>query len=180
VGGALRLVSPDDRAQASLGAGTWLGEDRFATAELLLDLRSSIRRRGTVVVASSAVQGASRRTPLDLWPAGDNGLARPGTLRAHPVLDHGRLRVGRLGRLFAGGSLEAQRWWAPQGRLQTGAAVFLDAARTWNRVQGPPRHDVDVGAGVRLAIAGLSGTFRADVAKGLRDGATWASFVYEP
>jgi hypothetical protein len=39
---------------------------------------------------------------------------------------------------------------------------------------------VDLGIGVRLAMPGVSGTIRIDVAKGLRDGATAVSFVYDP
>jgi hypothetical protein len=37
-----------------------------------------------------------------------------------------------------------------------------------------------MGAGMRVAFPGISGTFRADLAKGLRDGVTTFSFVYEP
>ena len=40
--------------------------------------------------------------------------------------------------------------------------------------------DVDAGLGARLAVPGLPGAFRFDVARGLRDGATALSFAYEP
>jgi hypothetical protein len=42
------------------------------------------------------------------------------------------------------------------------------------------RGDIDVGGGLRLGLPGLEGVFRLDVGKGLRDGATALSFVYEP
>jgi hypothetical protein len=37
-----------------------------------------------------------------------------------------------------------------------------------------------VGVGARFAVIGMPGIFRVDLAKGLRDGATALSFVYEP
>ena len=40
--------------------------------------------------------------------------------------------------------------------------------------------DVDVGLGARLPVPGIAGNFTLDVARGLRDGRTAVSFVYEP
>jgi hypothetical protein len=37
-----------------------------------------------------------------------------------------------------------------------------------------------VGGGLRATIIGMTGVVRIDLAKGLRDGATRVSFVYEP
>jgi hypothetical protein len=180
IGGNIRLVSARDRINAVLRANTWLGNERFTTGEFLVNGRSSALRRGSVLVGSAILQVSSSRTPLDVWPAGDTGHARPATLRAHPVLDDGRLRVDRLGRSFVGASVEARRWWALRGWVQTGAGVFLDAGRTGWRVNGDPYRDVDVGVGARLGVLGLPGLFRVDVAKGLRDGNTVLSAVYEP
>ena len=42
------------------------------------------------------------------------------------------------------------------------------------------RGDVDLGGGLRIGLPGLEGVFRIDIGKGLRDGATAFSFVYEP
>jgi hypothetical protein len=39
---------------------------------------------------------------------------------------------------------------------------------------------VDAGLGARFAVAAVSGVFRVDVAKGLRDGANAISVGYEP
>ena len=79
---------------------------------------------------------------------------------------------------MAGGA-EAQYWWTA-GFTRLGGALFLDAARAGARLSRGARGDVDVGAGVGVAVPSLPGTFRADLAKGLRDGATTFSFVYEP
>ena len=117
---------------------------------------------------------------MNLWPAGDTGHARAALLRAHPVLDEGRLRVERLGRVFVHGSLEAQRWWRVAGPLRIAAAAFTDLGRTARRTDSTARGDVDVGLGARVAVAGIPGVFRADLGKGLRDGATAISLVYEP
>jgi hypothetical protein len=95
------------------------------------------------------------------------------------VTDGGELRVDRIGRGIGYVSGEVQRWWrvAPAA---LGGAVFVDTARLSRRYQSGSLSDVDVGIGARLSVPGVSGTFRADVAKGLRDGATAVSFVYEP
>ena len=37
-----------------------------------------------------------------------------------------------------------------------------------------------LGVGLRMGFPGLEGVFRLDIGKGLRDGATALSFVYEP
>jgi hypothetical protein len=78
-------------------------------------------------------------------------------------------------------SLEAQRWWTVIGPIRAAAAVFGDAARTAQLYDGDhARHDVDVGIGAHLAIAGIPGLFSANVAKGLADGATAFSVTYTP
>jgi hypothetical protein len=181
LGGRLRLTSSGDRLDASVGADTWFGGGAgFSTAEASFRARSSTERRGTVVVASTALQGASRATPIDLWWAGDTGSVRPALLRAHPVLRHGRLRTERLGRVVIQGSIEAQRWWHVAGPVSAAAASFVDAARTALRVAQDARHDVDLGVGARFSVAGVPGVLRIDLGKGLRDGRTAVSFVYEP
>jgi hypothetical protein len=176
---SLRFVSVDDRIDARIGTDAWLGRAGFATGQAVVRARSSPDLRGVVFVAAAAVQGASRRTPLDLWWAGDTGHVRTTLLRAHPVLGEGRLRVDRLGRTLVHGSLEAQRWWMVAGPVHAAAAAFGDIGRTGRRLEGPPHADVDVGLGARLAVTGVPGIFKVDAARGLRDGATAVSFVYE-
>jgi hypothetical protein len=57
---------------------------------------------------------------------------------------------------------------------------FCGRGRVTRRFTPEARSDVDAGAGFRVAVPGLAGVFRVDLAKGLRDGATAVSFVYEP
>lgn len=180
LGASLRFVSLDDRVDARIGADAWPGRAGFATGQAVVRVRSSTDLLGVVFVAAAAVQHASRRAPLDLWWAGDTGHVRAALLRAHPVLDEGRLRVDRLGRTLAHGSLEAQRWWVVRGPVRAAAAAFGDTGLTSHRFEGRAQGDVDVGFGVRLAVTGMPGIFRMDVARGLRDGATAVSVIYEP
>jgi hypothetical protein len=102
------------------------------------------------------------------------------TLRAHPLVTDGELRLDRIGRQMIYSSGEAQRWWQGKARIRIGAAAFVDAARIDRRAAPGALTDVDVGIGARLAVPGVAGVLRIDVAKGLRDGATALSFVYEP
>jgi hypothetical protein len=179
-GTALQFASRGGRLTARVGTEGWSGDVRFAMADANLRGRSSPELRGLVFVAVAGVQLASRQTPPSLWGAGDTGSVRTTLLRAHPVLDDGRLRVDRLGRAFLYGTAEAQRWWRIAGPLRAAAATFGDIGRTGRRFDEGAQRDVDVGIGARFAMAGIPGMFRADLAKGLRDGVTAFSLVYEP
>src|SRR5688500_9150177 len=178
--GALRLVSLDERFEAGAEATVWRGASGFATVRSMARARSSTSMQDLVWMASAGFDAASSSTPLNLWAAGDPGHVRGALLRAHPVLDDGRLRLERLGRLLIHGSLEAQRWWRVAGPARIAAAAFSDVGRTARRFSGRGQGDVDVGVGARLAVAGIPGIFRADLGKGLRDGSTEISFVYAP
>jgi hypothetical protein len=181
LGGRFAAVTSGDLLEANLSAGAWLGANGFATGAASLIGRSTTARHGLVFIASAALQGATAATPQDLWFAGDTGHARPTLLRAHPVIEDGRLRLARLGRVLIHTSMEGQHWWPPiRGLLRTGAAVFVDAARTGARAESPALDDLDVGAGVRLAVTGLSGFFRVDLGKSLRNDAMALSLTYVP
>lgn len=81
--------------------------------------------RGRVGVAS-----ASSRAPLALWPGAGTGQGRTLLLRAHPLLDDGRVIDGdAFGRALAHGSVEHQRWLWSVGPVRIGGALFVDAAR---------------------------------------------------
>jgi predicted double-glycine peptidase len=179
-GAALQFVSLDERIDGRAETGLWSGRTSYATTRAFLRARSSRELQGSVLIASAGFETASRSTPMNLWPAGDTGHVRAALLRAHPVLDEGRLRVERLGRAFLQGSLEAQRWWRVAGPLRVAAAAFTDMGRTARRAAGSAQGDADAGLGVRVAVAGIPGIFRADLGRGLRDGATALSVVYEP
>lgn len=179
-GGGVRLVMLDDRVDARIDGTAWVADRRFGTVRASLRGKSSSELRGFVWLAEGTVERASQATPVDLWFAGDTGHARATLLRAHPVLEDGRLRVDRLGRSLVHGSLEAQRWWRPVGPLRVAAAAFADIAGTSRLLTRGSRHDVDAGMGARIALTGVPGMFRVDIARGLRDGAGAASFIYEP
>ena len=179
LGGGLRLVSGSDSLDIDARATTWPSRGAFSTLAMSAGYRSSTNRRGLVWTIDGHAAVATARTPVDLWSAGDTGHARRTLLRAHPLLDDGRLRVERLGRRLAHGSAELQHWRAVRGPVAAGLAVFGDLARTSDRFAGPPRRDVDVGFGARLAVIGLPGMFRVDVARGLRDAAHALSIAYE-
>jgi hypothetical protein len=141
---------------------------------------SSDQHRGRVFVAHGGGAMTTTSTPADLWFAGDTGSVRPALLRAHPIVDDGRMESERLGRDIAHVSGELRQWWTIKSTVHLGAAVFTDAAHVARRAEADSRGDVDVGGGLRLAVPGLEGVFRLDLGKGLRDGATAVSFVYEP
>jgi hypothetical protein len=134
---------------------------------------------GRVFAASGGGAVVTRTTPLDLWPAGDVGQTRMTLARAHPLLDRGRIEVGRLGRVLLNGSFESQYWWKAPALSRVGAAVFIDVARTMRRDLGEQSMtDVDVGAGVGVSSLLVPGRFRLDYAHGLRDGADAITLRY--
>jgi hypothetical protein len=179
VGGGLRSASAGDRLVGVLDVDGWSGERGFATVSASGYFRSSTVREGVVLTGVLGGGTVSAAAPGDLWVAGDTGRARPMLVRAHPLVDDGRLRVERLGRAGVFATGEVQRWWRAS-RLRVGGAVFADAATTRRRVDRGPMNDVDLGAGLRATVPGMSGVVRVDLAKGLRDGATRLSLVYEP
>ena len=178
--GGLRFVTSSERVAVDAGASVWPMRGAFSTTSASVAYRSSTSRGGLVWTMTGHAAAATVRTPLDLWSAGDTGHARRTLLRAHPLLDEGRLRIDRLGRSLAQGSSEVQYWRPVRGVVQAGVALFGDLARTSDRFAEAPRTDVDLGFGARLAVAGLPGVVRVDVARGLRDAAHALSVAYEP
>ena len=178
--GGLRLASARDRMMVSIDGSSWLGDDPFGSIAASLRLRSSDQHRGRVFVGRIGGATATAPTPPDLWFAGDTGTVRPALLRAHPIVDDGRLESERLGRRIGHASGEARQWWSVRSIVHIGAAVFVDVAQVGLRSAPGGRGDVDVGGGMRVGFVGLEGVFRLDIGKGLRDGATAFSFVYEP
>jgi hypothetical protein len=183
----VRLASARDRLTANLDGSGWLGKERFGSVGASLRVRSSDQNQGRVFIVRTGGALTTVATPPDLWFAGDTGTVRPALLRAHPIVDDGMLQSDRLGRRIGYLSGEARQWWTVRSVIHLGAAVFADAARVDRQAAeirsgstAPTRGDIDVGAGLRLALPGLDGVFRLDVGKGLRDGATAFSFVYEP
>jgi len=175
----LRLASSHDRVTAGIDASTWMGEDAFGLVSVSARFRSRDGNRGRVLIVRGGAAGATESTPADLWFAGDTGSVRPALLRAHPVVDDGRLESDRLGRRIAHVSGEVRQWWTVKSLVQVGVAAFVDAAHVERRAEPDGRNDVDTGGGLRIGLPGLDGVFRLDVGKGLRDGNTAFSFIYE-
>ena len=134
--------------------------------------RSRARHEGTVVSAGAGVIGASAHAPRALWPGADTGHARQVRLRAHPLLDDGRITGEVFGRRLYHAGGEARRWLKPvRGIVRLAPAAFIDAARAAERMEAGDAWHADAGVGLRLALPG-AGMLRIDVARGLRDGAT--------
>ena len=180
-GGFVAFASRNDRIHARLDADIWAGRQRsFATTDAVVGWTSSTARTGHVWLADAGVSFAADATPMTAWAAGDTGHARAVLLRAHPLIDDGRLRVERLGRSLAHASGEFQEWRSVGSVLHVAGAAFIDQAWTGRRFAGDAIADVDAGVGIRLAAPLLPGVLRVDLAKGLRDGNTAVSVVYAP
>ena len=140
--------------------------------------RSRARHEGTVLLAAAGLNVTSDAAPLALWSGAGTGHARGPLLRAHPLLEDGRIEGDVFGRRVAHANLEARRWLRPVLKvLRIAPAVFLDAARADRRRAPGIAWHVDGGVGLRVAFPG-SGVLRLDVGKGLRDGATAFSIAW--
>lgn len=171
-----------DRLRLDGGFRSWgRAADRFAAADAGVHWRSSTATLGTVLLAGSGVRVASASAPASLWPGADTGHARDVLLRAHPLLDDGAIEGGVFGRRIAFATVEIQRWMQLERLpiVRIAPAIFVDAARA---SRGLPSSDLrlhyDAGAGVRIALLGF-GVLRADVARGLRDGAMAVSVGWQ-
>jgi hypothetical protein len=180
LGADLRLLTFGERLDARIDVAGWSAARSFGTIEAGAIMRSTTERRGHVFVGRTGLGVASVHTPADIWFAGDTGRARNVLLRAHPLMTGGEMRVERIGRRIVYTSGEVQKWWDGNSRVRLAAAAFVDVARIDRRADSRARTEVDLGIGARLAVPGVSGVLRIDVAKGVRDGATAVSFVYDP
>jgi predicted double-glycine peptidase len=175
--GEVGFLTAGSRVDARAEAEFWGGSTSFSRAAVSVAAFSSRARSGFVYVARAGAGAGTSGLPPLVWFAGDTGQTRDALLRAHPLVDEGRLRVEQMGRRLLNASGEMQRWWS-RGPVRTGAAAFFDMARVGNRLESGVRGDVDAGVGFRVALPGM-GTIRTDVASGLLHGGTRWSFVYE-
>ena len=175
--GDVRFFTAGDRVDLRASGEVWSGSESFSRSSVSIVASSSKARSGFVYVARAGAAAGSGGLPPVLWFAGDSGQTRDTLLRAHPVVDDGRLRVEQMGRRLLNASVETQRWWSA-GLVRAAAAAFVDAARVGGRLESGTRGDVDAGIGVRVGLPGL-GIIRTDVASGLLHGGTRWSFVYE-
>jgi hypothetical protein len=166
------------RLGAQLDLDSWFGPSAFTMAQLVVRARSSTTLRGFLLTGAAGTGWAGLTTSPDLWFGGDTGNARPIFLRAHRLVEDGRIVTDRIGRTIVHGGVEAQ-YWRSLSRFQVAPAVFVDAVHLDRRAVPGTRDDMDIGAGVRLAGFG-SGVLRLDVARGLRDGRMRVSAGFQP
>jgi hypothetical protein len=178
--GTAHVSSGARRIEATVEGSVWSGAAAFGVVSARGHLRTSARQEGRVLVARVGAALGSAGTPADLWFGGDTGRARDALLRAHPVTDGGALRADRIGRRILHASLEGEQWLRAAWPVRVGGAVFVDAAAVGDGLFQGTRGELDAGVGLRLGLPGVEGAFRVDVARGLGDGASAVSFVYEP
>lgn len=163
---------------ARLRGAAWapLAEGRPSFRTLAADARGRLGEAGSGVTASfrGGLRRASAGAPLSLWPGAGTGRGRPQLLRAHPLLEDGRVTGPAFGRSLVHGGAETTAWLGGIGPVRAGVAGFVDAAAVADRAEGWPgeRAHVDAGTGLRLGIGPGGGTLRLDGAVGLRDGRT--------
>jgi hypothetical protein len=181
----LELRSWRDRVALRLGRGGWWslgGSDAFYTTDLRVAVRSTSAAATSEWTVRSGVALASDHAPRSRWAGAGNDFGTHALLRAHRLIDGDGITDGAFfGPRLIHAGVELRRWLPPLGPLQLGAAAFVDAASVRPVVnQVAARTAVDVGAGVRLRVPGLSGAIRADAALGVTDGASALSLGWAP
>lgn len=173
-GGTIEQRFAADRVTVA-GAATFWAPLRdggsFRAASIRATARTSAVPTTVVALADIRAEFASATAPLAVWPGAGDGRARPGLLRAHPLLDDGVIEGPVFGRRVQSATLELQRWLRRPQLARIGVAVFADTAHASNRLEaatGRP-FQVDVGSGLRFRLPGSDRTFRIDYAHGLRD-----------
>jgi hypothetical protein len=162
----------------------WLsaaGEKGFASSALLMAWRSTDDTTRGAWSALSEISLATSAAPRAVWEGAGTGSARPGLLRAHPLLRDGVLTGPAFGRGLGRGTLEYGR---PVGHTPAGTvsiAGFVDAARAWHRTTaGRSTLFIDAGVGLRVRVPGRVEGVRLDVAHGLRGGGATLSVGWLP
>lgn len=164
-----------DRVAVSGHTAATGGDVRAAGAGIAGAWRSATHHEGTVWLARAGGEAVRSGSPLAFWPGAGAGQGRGVLLRAHPLLEDGRIR-GVFGRRLVHAGAEWRQWLKPAAHvIRFGPAIFVDSARAWaGLASSDARWHVDAGAGLRIAAPG-SGVIRIDVARGLRDGNTTLS-----
>jgi hypothetical protein len=178
IGGALEHTAFDDRVRVTIDATDWApitGGAAFHSIGARASMRTSTTTEGWVLRGSLGVERVSDAAPLALWPGAGEGQARAPLLRAHPLLDDGVVDLtdkAVFGRALAFATAEIQRWLEKPSLVRLGVAGFADVARASRQADGGQTPvQIDLGMGLRIKIPGTPGVLRADVARGLRDGA---------
>ncbi|HVL66123.1 MAG TPA: C39 family peptidase [Vicinamibacterales bacterium] len=180
VGGALEQALSREHLSVFVDGEALAGAFRAWRSGAGIAWRSRGRHEGVVLLGLTGIELASASSPRALWPGAGTGHARTPLLRAHPLLDDGRITGEVFGRRLVHGSLEVQRWSRPVLKVvRVAPAMFVDGARAERRLAPGGAWHVDAGVGLRLTAAGGS-VLRLDVGKGLRDGATAISLGWTP
>ena len=176
IAGAIDQRFAADRVSVSGTAAAWspVGEgSAFQSASVRMGAQSSAQpsSQSVAVLARLRADVTSAQAPLAIWSGAGDGRARPGLLRAHPLLDDGVIDGPVLGRHVQSATIELQRWFKRPEIPRFGIAVFADAAHASARLDPAAGRSfqLDLGSGVRFRLPGRDRTFRIDYARGLRD-----------
>jgi hypothetical protein len=177
-GGSLERRWMEDRLAVSASATAW-APVAFYTSRLRVAFQSARAREGWVYLSDAGVDRASDSAPLALWPGAGDGHSRDLLMRAHPLLESGAIDLSKqsvFGRTVPYTHAEVQRWFTSDRPVRAAVATFADIARASRREMPPTAANgsvaqIDLGAGLRVAIPGTSGVLRVDMAHGVRDGA---------
>jgi peptidase C39-like protein len=174
IGGSIERRFAGDRLSVAGAATSWVTAGAglpFHAGTLRAAARSSVEPTGFTVLGNIRADFVSAQAPLAIWSGAGDGRARPGLLRAHPLLHDGVIDGPVFGRHVQSATLELQRWFRRPDVPRLGIAVFADTAHAAERLfvsTGRP-FQLDLGAGVRLHVPGSDRTLRLDYAHGLRD-----------
>jgi Peptidase C39 family len=173
LGSAVERHVARDTVVLSARASKWFGGIDAWTASARVDWQSSLQREADVWSARVGYGMAGDDAPLAIWHSAGTGQRADVLLRAHPVLDSGRIDDAVIGRSLVHAGVEWQHWLRPVRRVvRLAPAMFVDAGRaSRGRSFSDTRAHVDVGAGLRIVLPG-AGVVGVDVARGLRDGTT--------
>jgi hypothetical protein len=165
-----------DRLSFTAVGGNWIsvtGDPAFRSGSIALQVRTSTEPAGLVALGRAQFEAASIASPRALWSGAGEGRARPGLLRAHPLLEDNIIAGPVFGRRVYSLNAEAQRWFERPVLIRLAAALFVDAAGATARLSGTGGRasQIDAGGGLRVRLPGGEGTLRVDYARGLRDGA---------
>lgn len=169
-GASAEIRTTGDHLSVELDGDGWLpagGNDGFWTASAGIRATTNPRPEGLVALGRAYVRAAGSDAPATLWPGAGGGVARPDLLRAHSLLDDGRMAGKAFDRRLAGGGVEIVRWLSIATGVRLAPAAFLDVARAWG--DRPSVFLADAGGGVRLTGVGGGPVLRLDVAFGLSD-----------
>jgi hypothetical protein len=176
VGGVVERRLRGDRMSVQASAFQWIGMARApGFGVVAVDAAYHSRRDSAplVLIGRAGASTASSRAPLALWSGAGEGRSRAPLLRAHSLLDDGRIDGAVFGRTLVHATAEVQHWLSRPTLVRIGGAVFADTARAGGRpdFSAGGGFQLDVGAGLRVRVPGRSGVFRIDLAHGTRDGA---------